>query len=101
MAHVSRFRPFLESRPLGHRVRLLEPGSVSRNARRESIVIVRSRLQPRRWMRLFDGDPAAVGQQLQLRGVYVEIVGNRSRRLRRPGPAPPRLLGAADHVARA
>ena len=27
------------------------------------------------WMRLFGGDPAAVGQQLQIRGVYVEIVG--------------------------
>src|SRR5262245_58292255 len=27
------------------------------------------------WMRLLGGDPAAVGQQLQIRGVYVEVVG--------------------------
>jgi hypothetical protein len=31
--------------------------------------------QPRRVDAAFGGDPAAVGQQLQIRGVYVEIVG--------------------------
>jgi predicted permease len=38
---------------------------------REPVVV----LSHAAWMRLFGGDPAAVGQQLQIRGVYVEIVG--------------------------
>ena len=38
---------------------------------REPVVV----LSHAAWMRHFGGDPAAVGQQLQIRGVYVEIVG--------------------------
>ena len=38
---------------------------------REPVVV----LSHAAWMRLFGGDPAAVGQQLRIRGVYVEIVG--------------------------
>jgi predicted permease len=38
---------------------------------REPVVV----LSHAAWMRLLGGDPAAVGRRLQIRGVYVEIVG--------------------------
>ena len=47
------------------------------------------------------GDPAAVGQQVQIRRRLRRDCRLRSRGLRRPGPAPARLLGAADAAARA
>jgi len=52
------------------RGRMLRP-SDSEAPGREPVVV----LSHAAWMRLFGGDPAAVGQQLQIRGVYVEIVG--------------------------
>src|SRR5262245_44948549 len=52
------------------RGRMLRP-SDSDAPGREPVVV----LSHAAWMRLFGGDPAAVGQQLQIRGVYVEIVG--------------------------
>ncbi|HTE66339.1 MAG TPA: ABC transporter permease [Candidatus Binatia bacterium] len=52
------------------RGRMLRP-SDSAAPGREPVVV----LSHAAWMRLFGGDPAAVGQQLQIRGVYVEIVG--------------------------
>ena len=52
------------------RGRMLQP-SDSAAPGREPVVV----LSHAAWMRLFGGDPAAVGQQLQIRGVYVEIVG--------------------------
>ena len=78
------------------RGRMLRP-SDSAAPGREPVVV----LSHAAWMRLFGGDPAAVGQQLQIRGVYRRDCRHRSRRLRRPGRAPPRLLGAADDAARA
>jgi hypothetical protein len=52
------------------RGRMLRP-SDSEAPGREPVVV----LSHAAWMRLFGGDPAAVGQQLRIRGVYVEIVG--------------------------
>ena len=52
------------------RGRMLRP-SDSAAPGREPVVV----LSHAAWMRLFSGDPAAIGQQLQIRGVYVEIVG--------------------------
>jgi predicted permease len=52
------------------RGRMLRP-SDSEAPGREPVIV----LSHAAWMRLFGGDPAAVGQQLQMRGVYVEIVG--------------------------
>ncbi len=52
------------------RGRMLRP-SDSEAPGREPVVV----LSHAAWMRLFGGDPAAVGQQLQIRGAYVEIVG--------------------------
>ncbi len=52
------------------RGRMLRP-SDSEAPGREPVVV----LSHAAWMRLFGGDPAVVGQQLQIRGVYVEIVG--------------------------
>jgi predicted permease len=52
------------------RGRMLRP-SDSEAPGREPVVVVSHAA----WMRFFDGDPAAVGRQLQIRGVYVEIVG--------------------------
>jgi predicted permease len=52
------------------RGRTLQP-SDSAAPGREPVVV----LSHAAWMRLFGGDPAAVGRQLQIRGVYVEIVG--------------------------
>ena len=52
------------------RGRMLRP-SDSEAPGREPVIV----LSHAAWMRLFGGDPAAVGQQLQIRGVYVEIVG--------------------------
>ncbi len=52
------------------RGRMLRP-SDSEAPGREPVVV----LSHAAWMRLFGGDPAAVGQQVQIRGVYVEIVG--------------------------
>ena len=52
------------------RGRMLRP-SDSEAPGREPVVV----LSHAAWMRLFGGDRAAVGQQLQIRGVYVEIVG--------------------------
>ena len=52
------------------RGRMLRP-SDSEAPGREPVVV----LSHAAWMRLFGGDPAAVGQQLQIRGVYVDIVG--------------------------
>ena len=52
------------------RGRMLRP-SDSEAPGREPVVV----LSHAAWMRLFGADPAAVGQQLQIRGVYVEIVG--------------------------
>ena len=52
------------------RGRMLRP-SDSEAPGREPVVVVSHAA----WMRLLGGDPAAVGQQLQIRGVYVEIVG--------------------------
>jgi predicted permease len=52
------------------RGRMLRP-SDSAAPGREPVVV----LSHAAWMRLFGGDPAAVSQQLQIRGVYVEIVG--------------------------
>ena len=52
------------------RGRMLRP-SDSEAPGREPVVV----LSHAAWMRLFGGDPAAVGRQLQIRGAYVEIVG--------------------------
>ena len=52
------------------RGRMLEP-SDSAAPGREPVVV----LSHAAWMRHFSGDPGAVGQQLQIRGVYVQIVG--------------------------
>jgi predicted permease len=52
------------------RGRMLRP-SDSEAPGREPVVV----LSHAAWMRLFRGDPAAVGRQLQIRGAYVEIVG--------------------------
>jgi predicted permease len=52
------------------RGRMLRP-SDSEAPGREPVVV----LSHAAWMRLFGGDAAAIGQQLQIRGVYVEIVG--------------------------
>ncbi len=52
------------------RGRTLRP-SDSEAPGREPVVV----LSHAAWMRLLGGDPAAVGQQLQIRGVYLEIVG--------------------------
>jgi predicted permease len=52
------------------RGRMLRP-SDSEAPGREPVVV----LSHAAWMRHFGGDPAAVGQQLQIRGAYVEIVG--------------------------
>jgi putative ABC transport system permease protein len=52
------------------RGRMLRP-SDSEAPGREPVVV----LSHAAWMRLLGGDPAAVGQQLQIRGTYVEIVG--------------------------
>ena len=52
------------------RGRLLRP-SDSEAPGREPVVV----LSHAAWMRFFGGDPAALGQQLQIRGVYLEIVG--------------------------
>jgi predicted permease len=52
------------------RGRMLQP-SDSAAPRREPVAV----LSHAAWMRHFGGDPAAVGQQLQIRGVYLEIVG--------------------------
>ncbi len=52
------------------RGRILRP-SDSEAPGREPVVV----LSHAAWMRLFGGDPAAVGRQLQIRGVSVEIVG--------------------------
>jgi len=52
------------------RGRMLRP-SDSEVPGREPVVV----LSYAAWMRLFGGDPAAIGQQLQIRGVYVEVVG--------------------------
>ena len=52
------------------RGRMLRP-SDSEAPAREPVVV----LSHAAWLRLFGGDPAAVGQQLQIRGVYLEIVG--------------------------
>ena len=52
------------------RGRMLRP-SDSAVPGREPVVV----LSHAAWMRLFGGDPAAVGRELQIRGVYVEIVG--------------------------
>jgi predicted permease len=52
------------------RGRMLQP-SDSAAPGREPVVV----LSHAAWMRHFGGDPAAVGQQLQIRGVYLEIVG--------------------------
>ena len=52
------------------RGRMLRP-SDSEAPGREPVIV----LSHAAWMRLFGGDPAAVGQRLQIRGVYVEIVG--------------------------
>ena len=52
------------------RGRMLRP-SDSEAPGREPVVV----LSHAAWLRLFGGDPAAVGQQLQIRGAYVEIVG--------------------------
>ncbi len=52
------------------RGRMLRP-SDSEAPGREPVVVVSHAA----WIRLLGGDPAAVGQRLQIRGVYVEIVG--------------------------
>ncbi|HKE84982.1 MAG TPA: ABC transporter permease [Vicinamibacterales bacterium] len=52
------------------RGRMLRP-SDSEAPGREPVVV----LSHAAWMRHFGGDPAAVGRQLQIRGVYVEVVG--------------------------
>jgi predicted permease len=52
------------------RGRMLRP-SDSEAPGREPVVV----LSHAAWMRLLGGDPAAVGRRLQIRGVYVEIVG--------------------------
>src|SRR5687768_1075204 len=52
------------------RGRTLRP-SDSEAPGREPVVV----LSHAAWMRLFGGDPAAIGQQLQIRGAYFEIVG--------------------------
>ena len=52
------------------RGRLLRP-SDSAAPGREPVVV----LSHAAWMRHFGGDPAAIGQQVKLRGVYFEIVG--------------------------
>jgi predicted permease len=52
------------------RGRMLRPAD-SEVPGREPVVV----LSHAAWMRLFGGDPAAVGRQLQIRGVDVEIVG--------------------------
>ena len=52
------------------RGRMLQP-SDSAAPGREPVVV----LSHAAWMRHFGGDPAAVGQQLQIRGVYLDIVG--------------------------
>jgi predicted permease len=52
------------------RGRMLRP-SDSEAPGREPVVV----LSHAAWMRLFGGDLAAIGQQLQIRGVYVEIIG--------------------------
>ena len=52
------------------RGRMLRP-SDSEAPGREPVIV----LSHAAWMRLFGGDPAAVGQQLKIRGVYVDIVG--------------------------
>ena len=52
------------------RGRMLQP-SDSEAPGREPVIV----LSHAAWMRLYDGDPSAVGRQLQIRGTYVEIVG--------------------------
>jgi predicted permease len=52
------------------RGRILRP-SDSEAPGREPVVV----LSHASWMRFFGGDPAAIGQQLQIRGVYFSIVG--------------------------
>src|SRR5262245_48943241 len=52
------------------RGRMLRP-SDSEAPGREPVVV----LSHAAWIRLLDGDPAAVGRQLQIRGLHVEIVG--------------------------
>jgi predicted permease len=52
------------------RGRMLRPSDSAAPGREPVIVLSHAA-----WMRLFGGDPAAVGHQLQIRGVYVEIVG--------------------------
>jgi putative ABC transport system permease protein len=52
------------------RGRMLRPAD-SEAPGREPVVVISHAA----WMRLLGGDPAAVGRQLQIRGVYVEIVG--------------------------
>jgi predicted permease len=52
------------------RGRMLRP-SDSEAPGREPVVVISHAA----WMRILGGDPAAVGRQLRIRGVYVEIVG--------------------------
>ena len=52
------------------RGRMLQP-SDSEAPGREPVVV----LSHGAWLRLFGGDPATVGKQIQIRGVYVEVVG--------------------------